>query len=1034
MQRRATRGCGGAAASLLCAAVAFTGLCRTAAAPSPSPLPSPPTLVGSWTTFIDALPHNQLPHVPMAGNGHVGVVLDSRATSRAGAAPGPGRNASLDVWINSQSMWSCVDRAADAACSSVDPDDTSPACCSVVALGGLSLRLGGGDAPLPAGLAFSAEQRIGAGVLATTWRTPAGGTLNTTTVVLPDADAVLTNATWSPGGAGDPAVLRLDVALWVLGAATAKGTWNTGGPAPASVGCGDATGAPAPCDGRGSTAPLLVASRAAATAPGAVTVMPVFGALAAGVVGSPPAGVGLLSTAVTGPPGSPPADAWEATAAITVAAGATASVWVGVAHSRGPGAHDPAPDALAAVAPLVAGGPAAVAAASASAAAWWAAYWGRSSLSLPSRPAVEALWHGSLYALAGFASPRGDVPGPGLYGPWATQDGPNWHGDYTLDYNYQAPYFGAGGANHADLLAGSVVGPIADWQPPARRKAAAQAALAGVACPAAAQYFACHLAPWGLLSLDPMVRYMTWNGAFAALPLLSAVEYAQNASFALSVVYPLLEGLSAWYVCYLNRTASPGGSGYVYDDANGRNPDYEHEGQPVPNPQIALALIARVAAATLELADALGLPPPAGVADVATHLAPFNAVNYSGPVPGAANVTLLPDTRCHDDSHTWYDVGDAAACGALCAAAPGCALMSYCPPDGTDGCTGAGGEPRPHTCWGFTADKRPGCTAAPGWTSGVVTAAPAPPGTQVWTAYRGAGVGDSDWFALYPVWPAEVVDGPSPLEAGDPDAAATRARAQASSRLYSDFVGGRPVDLFAMAVRAGGSGSGNASGGLAPWTPAQVLDGLGGFLAGAWGPNLLPYAPGGGIENAGIIRAVHEMLLASARVPPAARRRAGAAGSHSGLCSNSGSGGSGLGAYVHSLFPFWPADEPASFSTLLAKGGFTFTAAYDNATRAVAPPVRVTAAHVWADAPSARLSLAHPWPGAGVAVDCGGGGAVPVQWALNGTVLSFDAPSGVECTVAPAPPWPSRSRRMRAREAGRGPRARRSPASHTSLQ
>jgi hypothetical protein len=458
-------------------------------------------------------------------------------------------------------------------------------------------------------------------------------------------------------------------------------------------------------------------------------------------------------------------------------------------------------------------------------------------------------------------------------------------------------------------------------------------------------------------------------------------------------VYPLLDGLTSWYTCYLNKSASGGGGGYVYDDVNARNPDYEHEGQPVPNPQIALALIARIAAAQVDLAAALGLPPPAAVADIAAHLAPLNYVNYSGPLPGGPpNVTTLPDTRCHDDSHTWYGVGDAAACAALCAGTAGCGLMSYCPPAGTDGCTGTGGEPRPLTCWGYTPDKRAGCTPAHGWTSAVVSLPPAPPGTQVWTAYAGAGVPDSDWFALYPLWPAEAMDGPSPLEAGDGAAAAARARARASSRLYSDFVGGRPVDLFAMAVRAGSGGNGS-SGGVPGWAPAQVLDGLDGFLGAAWGPNLLPYAPGGGIENAGVIRAVHEMLLASARVPR------GNSSSSSG-----GSGGSGLGAYVHTLFPFWPADEPAAFSTLLAKGGFEMSAAYDNATRAVAAPVTVTAAHVWGDAPTARVSLVNPWPGAagGVAVHCGGGGAVPVQWALNGTVLSFDAPRGVVCDVAPA--------------------------------
>lgn len=39
--------------------------------------------------------------------------------------------------------------------------------------------------------------------------------------------------------------------------------------------------------------------------------------------------------------------------------------------------------------------------------------------------------------------------------------------------------------------------------PRAQAKAQVQAGLAHVSCPATALYFNCHLAPWGLSSLDP---------------------------------------------------------------------------------------------------------------------------------------------------------------------------------------------------------------------------------------------------------------------------------------------------------------------------------------------------------------------------------------------------------------------------------------------------------------------------------------------------------------------------------------------------
>jgi hypothetical protein len=201
------------------------------------------------------------------------------------------------------------------------------------------------------------------------------------------------------------------------------------------------------------------------------------------------------------------------------------------------------------------------------------------------------------------------------------------HGDYTLDYNQNAPFFGAFAANHA-AQAEAFWRPITDWLPAGRLKAQAQAALAGVSCPAHALYYACHLAPWGLMSLDPMTRYMTWNGAYASLLFINHFEYTRNATFARDVTWPLLDGLNAWWACYLRKTPTGAGAGdYVYNDDNARNPDFEHEGQRVPNPQIALAFIRRTVAAQLDIASALGLAPPPAAAELAAHLPPLNNVS-----------------------------------------------------------------------------------------------------------------------------------------------------------------------------------------------------------------------------------------------------------------------------------------------------------------------------------------------------------------------------------------------------------------------
>ena len=103
------------------------------------------------------------------------------------------------------------------------------------------------------------------------------------------------------------------------------------------------------------------------------------------------------------------------------------------------------------------------------------------------------------------------------------------------------------------------------------------------------------------------------------------------------------------------------------------------------------------------------------------------------------------------------------------------------------------------------ADKLPSLKKAAGFTSG----AKAPPGPQqpltVWAAYRGASVGQSDSFALYPLWPTEVVtSGGGVTSAGGVGMDnVTASIAQASARAYINWGNGRSVDVFTSAVLAG---------------------------------------------------------------------------------------------------------------------------------------------------------------------------------------------------------------------------------------
>jgi len=79
---------------------------------------------------------------------------------------------------------------------------------------------------------------------------------------------------------------------------------------------------------------------------------------------------------------------------------------------------------------------------------WWKKFWGKSFVEIPDKRIQES-WYGSLYLLA--CCSRADTPPPGLWHNFITKMGMSWDGDYTLNYNYQAPFWAALVSNHFEL-------------------------------------------------------------------------------------------------------------------------------------------------------------------------------------------------------------------------------------------------------------------------------------------------------------------------------------------------------------------------------------------------------------------------------------------------------------------------------------------------------------------------------------------------------------------------------------------------------
>ncbi len=81
-------------------------------------------------------------------------------------------------------------------------------------------------------------------------------------------------------------------------------------------------------------------------------------------------------------------------------------------------------------------------------ASFWRNFWSKSGLRL-SDPELETQWYASQYFLAVCARNPGFPPG--LYANFVTVERPNWHSDYHLNYNYQAPFYAACACNHPEL-------------------------------------------------------------------------------------------------------------------------------------------------------------------------------------------------------------------------------------------------------------------------------------------------------------------------------------------------------------------------------------------------------------------------------------------------------------------------------------------------------------------------------------------------------------------------------------------------------
>jgi hypothetical protein len=215
---------------------------------------------------------------------------------------------------------------------------------------------------------------------------------------------------------------------------------------------------------------------------------------------------------------------------------------------------------------------------------WWKKYWSKSTIVI-NDDLLEKFYYGALYVL-GCSSRAGNVP-PGLAGPWHLNGPICWSNKYTLDYNFEAVWWGVYASNRPELAM-----PYYDvilMLIPEGRRLARENGTKGI-------LFGVNAHAWGGFT-DTRTLNMKGNASLAALNFMMHYHYTHDEKFLVEKAWPLLKELAEFWEDNLVR-----------DDAAKRwsiRDSGAREGQKDTNPVTDLGYVHALFKFLLETCDAL---------------------------------------------------------------------------------------------------------------------------------------------------------------------------------------------------------------------------------------------------------------------------------------------------------------------------------------------------------------------------------------------------------------------------------------------
>ena len=167
--------------------------------------------------------------------------------------------------------------------------------------------------------------------------------------------------------------------------------------------------------------------------------------------------------------------------------------------------------------------------------AWWREYWDRAAIDVGD-PLIHRYYYGAYYILACCCGDEATVA-PGLFGNWITTDTPAWRGDYHLNYNYQAPWWGAFSGNRMDLAA-PYDQPLLDHLPQAREHARS-IGLQGVLYPTG-------IGPGGICGCANFWGQKS-NAAYAAVNMIMRWQASRNQEYLRATAYDFVREVGEFW-------------------------------------------------------------------------------------------------------------------------------------------------------------------------------------------------------------------------------------------------------------------------------------------------------------------------------------------------------------------------------------------------------------------------------------------------------------------------------------------------------